>query len=346
MNIPEDLFPEKSDVDLIMHLYSYEFSSSSYNTDLESKKVLAFWKRAISNYCIVNKTCEVTIQELHQYFTMYDIEPTSLVASFDFLLHQLRAPSANNRSSSVDIFGLLTSAWSAILNPLLSSLTMSSPIPSTKVNVYTPVIDTIVETLLLPYASTLPTSERCFYLNKPTKSCQQLTHTSSQLFTFKGFLQQVSSFPSSSVDHRLRTCLVALSESPQFRHIVGYLVHRGLATILRATDSEDEAIILTCASSSEGYSGGKTNLKGLEVALARLQLRYTVQELQDRQEEAARRCLDLLQRARSCKSRGDDKGALLNLALRKSAVANRERLFSPLLTLQLALEVCIRTSLF
>ena len=84
MIVPTSLFPEQLDVNRIMHIYSPE--DIDVLEESERNDVLIFWKRCILNYCLVNKTFVVSLQQLHSFYEIHDVVPSSLPSSFKNLV--------------------------------------------------------------------------------------------------------------------------------------------------------------------------------------------------------------------------------------------------------------------
>ena len=341
MIVPTNLFPEQQDVHRIMHLYSPEDIDSLEES--ERKDILSFWRRCLLNYCLVNKTLIVSLQELRSFYEIHDVVPSSLAPSFKNLINTQELVSSMSPVSSTSTAEIALSWMKYVGSYVLPALTNDN---TNKNLIYKPVVKIIVENILLKYAVTLNDKDRCFYLQHHSNTTSPSSSSSSSNYvdtslTFKSFISQaiahyesISVTPdivtSKTVNDYALSCLRSIDDS-EIAVLSDYLVQSNHAMFL---DSHSVIYIKRPSSRIAVNITAST-----DVPLAYLKLRNSQLILQRRLETVEQKISTYHRSALSYKSKGDTTMALMQLRLKKTSSQTRDRLAGSLLSLTEAIEV-------
>jgi hypothetical protein len=266
MNLPIELFPEKTDIERISYLYSYE--TNNYQ-NIEFKKIQKFWKTVISNYCLISKSFKIEYHNLLQSFTIYDIEPTSLLACFKLMLQNGEIIKVNDNETDKTVMSFVMNMVNSLLYPPSPEVQFSGEV------VFLPLAKKTAE-VIVRYVRNLPITERCFFTNSDA------AHMDSKL-TIKSIINDATA---TCDDIYLRQFMQGLTES-EYIYIMEALVGSGQANMLK----QNSVIHIHCQSLASSS----------EVELARLKLRQSILTIETRLNSCETKITDSLSRAKMCK---------------------------------------------
>ena len=269
MNLPDELFPEKVDIQRIAHLYSVE----EYNDELSQ-----FWQRNILNYCIYEKSYQISYQNLFKYFTLYGIEPISLENCWQ---------SMKSKRSLLSSKSEVEAGWGQWLGWLgLTNNTLN------KTDLYTfqPLLELMVSSIVLK----APLSGQCYFISKPGLTAD----TDTQSLLLQTFL--LSIIDKVHISSHLHSCARHLFTDPAFcRLVADHTVSLGHAVYL-----DDERNIIYFQPHNKPTSSSSSSSKNCgEIECARLQLRYSLYMLEGRMAVYESKIIDLTAKARRDKVR-------------------------------------------
>ena len=269
MNLPDDLFPEKVDIQRIAHLYSVE----DYNDELSH-----FWQRNILNYCIYEKLYQISYQDLFKYFTLYGIEPISLENCWQSM--KSKRALLSTKSGAEASWGQWL-GWLGLTNNTLNK---------TDLHIFQPLLELVVSSIVLKASS----SGQCYFLNQ-----QGLTaDTDTQTLLLQTFL--LSAVDKVNIASHLHSCACHLFTDPAFcRLVADHTVTLGYSTYV-----DDERNIIYFQPNNKPTSSSSSSSKNCgEVECARLQLRYSLCMLEGRMAVYESKIADLTAKARRYKVR-------------------------------------------
>ena len=348
MIVPTSLFPEQLDVNRIMHIYSPE--DIDVLEESERNDVLIFWKRCILNYCLVNKTFVVSLQQLHSFYEIHDVVPSSLPSSFKNLVKTEELLTSMSTVTSQSTTEIALSWMKYVGSYILPTLAEDN---TNKNFIYKPVVKLIVENILLKYAATLNDKDRCFYVQQnKIASTSSISSSSSYIdanLTFKLFINRAIEYyekintttdtdrvnNGKSVNDYALACLRSVDDS-ELTVVSDYLVQSNNALFL---DNHSVIYIQRPLSRVTTTVTTTAAAASTEVPLAYLKLRNSQLMLHHRLEALEQKINTHHRSALSCKNKGDTTMALMQLRMKKTASHTRDRLAGSLLSLTEVIEV-------
>lgn len=303
--IPENLFPEKGNIDRLYHLYSEDSSRDEETID--------FWTRNIKNYCLYHNKLKFRLSDVVNDFTISDVKPNSL--NHSFILLKQKQVVLERKSLSYSNSSLLSMISSFIL------MTFNQEKIEDQIFVSKELLE-LIKTEILNYAQTV--DDNVFIISGYDK----ITDSS----TFYSFLL---AFKDSIVNkHKeLSNILQLITSSDNISIIIEYLVLSKVAIVSSESEVKSNHSSLCLIKLICNNNKHNSSLIISDMDFSTIQLKQTILKIESKIHELTEKIDDNQQKAVKHLKSNDKAQALCHLKIKQNAMKSKDTLSSALLTL-------------